>query len=113
MNEVKTLNEIRKIGIEALVKALGPVEMVRFIQSFDLGKGDYTKERSKWLDQTIEEITRDIKEKINEKQNNWNCQEKDEYTTIIKVTGLRTSFLPATKWDIAQGLKSLKWNSKL
>ena len=63
MNEVKTLNEIRKIGIEALVKALGPVEMVRFIQSFDLGKGDYTKERSKWLDQTIEEITRNIKEK--------------------------------------------------
>jgi len=63
MNEIKTLNEIRKIGIEALAKALGPVEMVRFIQSFDLGRGDYTKERSQWLNQSVEEIIREIKEK--------------------------------------------------
>jgi len=63
MNEVKALSEIRKIGIEALTKALGPVEMVKFIQSFDLGRGDYTKERSQWLNQSIEEIIREIKEK--------------------------------------------------
>jgi len=63
MNEVKALSEIRKIGIEALAKALGPVEMVKFIQSFDLGRGDYTKERSQWLNQSIEEIIREIKEK--------------------------------------------------
>jgi len=63
MSEIKTLNEIRKIGIEALAKALGPVEMVRFIQSFDLGRGDYTKERSQWLNQSVEEIIREIKEK--------------------------------------------------
>jgi len=63
MSEIKTLNEIRKIGIEALAKALGPVEMVRFIQSFDLGRGDYTKERSQWLNQSVEEVIREIKEK--------------------------------------------------
>ena len=63
MNKIKTLNEIRKIGIEALAKALGPVEMVRFIQSFDLGRGDYTKERSQWLNQSVEDIIREIKEK--------------------------------------------------
>jgi len=63
MNEAKALSEIRKIGIEALAKALGPVEMVKFIQSFDLGRGDYTKERSQWLNQSIEEIIREIKEK--------------------------------------------------
>ena len=57
----KTLNEIRKIGINALAKALGPIGMVRFIQSFDLGGGDYTKERLQWLDQSIDEIVDEIK----------------------------------------------------
>ena len=63
MNEAKTLNEIRKIGIEALAKALGPIGMVRFIQSFDLGRGDYTRERLRWLDQSIDEIADEIKRK--------------------------------------------------
>jgi len=63
VNEAKTLNEIRKIGIEALAKALGPIGMVRFIQSFDLGSGDYTKERLQWLDQSIDEIVDEIKRK--------------------------------------------------
>ena len=63
MNETKTLNEIRKIGIDALAKALGPIGMVRFIQSFDLGSGDYTKERSQWLDQSIDEIVKEIEKK--------------------------------------------------
>jgi len=61
VNEAKTISEIRKIGIEALAKALGPIGMVRFIQSFDLGKGDYTKERSQWLDQSVDEIVDEIK----------------------------------------------------
>jgi len=63
MSEAKTLNEIRKIGIEALAKALGPIGMVRFIQSFDLGSGDYTKERLQWLGQSIDEIVREIEKK--------------------------------------------------
>jgi GMP synthase PP-ATPase subunit len=66
MNEAKTLNEIRKIGIIALAKALGPIGMVRFIQSFDLGSGDYTKERYQWLDQSIDEIIEEIKRKRHE-----------------------------------------------
>ena len=44
-----------------LAKALGPTGMVRFIQSFDLGNGDYTKERSQWLDQSVDEIVGEIK----------------------------------------------------
>lgn len=63
MNKAQTLNEIRKIGIEALVRSLGPIGMVRFIQSFDLGSGDYTKERLQWIDQSIEEIVSEIKTK--------------------------------------------------
>ena len=41
--------------------ALGPVGMVRFIQSFELGSGDYTRERSRWLDQSTEEIVAEIR----------------------------------------------------
>lgn len=42
-----TTNEIRKEGICALSKALGSVDMARFIQSYKSGSGDYTKERHK------------------------------------------------------------------
>ena len=49
--------EIRRKGLEALAEALGPVGMIRFLQQFDLGTGDYTKDRAKWLDDlTIDEI---------------------------------------------------------
>lgn len=40
---------VRKLGLEALAKALGPVGMVRFLQQFETGAGDYTKEREEWL----------------------------------------------------------------
>jgi len=63
MSSAKTLNEIRREGIEALVKALGPINMVRFLQSFDTGSGDYTKERREWLNKSVEDIVREIKEK--------------------------------------------------
>lgn len=37
--------EIRMVGMQALREALGPVGMVRFMQQYDLGYGDYTKEK--------------------------------------------------------------------
>ena len=40
---------LRKLGLEALTKALGPVGMARFLQQFETGMGDYTKERALWL----------------------------------------------------------------
>jgi hypothetical protein len=64
--DVKSINEIRKIGIDALADALGPVDMTRFLQSFDMGSGDYTKERAKWLDQSLEEIMAEIKKRRKE-----------------------------------------------
>jgi len=48
--EAKTLNEIHKQGIDALVKVLVPVDAVRFLQIYDQGSGDYTKERKQWLE---------------------------------------------------------------
>ena len=63
MSEAKTINELRKIGIDVLAKSLGPTGMLRFIQSFDLGRGDYTKERLQWLDQNINDIVEEIRRK--------------------------------------------------
>jgi hypothetical protein len=61
-------NRIRKLGLEALAKALGPVGMVRFLQQFETGAGDYTKERTLWLkDINIKSIAKEIKEKRKKK----------------------------------------------
>lgn len=61
--KAKTISEIRREGLEVLAKNLGPIGMVRFVQSFDLGRGDYTKERSQWLSESLDEIFKEIKEK--------------------------------------------------
>jgi hypothetical protein len=47
--EAKTLEEIRQSGLEALARELGPVGMVRFLQQFETGRGDYSVERHRWL----------------------------------------------------------------
>ncbi len=55
-------DEIRIAGLNALERELGPVGMARFLQQYELGKGDYTKERKNLLekypevDKIIEEI---------------------------------------------------------
>ena len=52
-----TPEDIRYKGLKALADSLGPVGMVQFLQQFDYGKGDYVKERKKWLkDYNIDEI---------------------------------------------------------
>ncbi|HEX7628457.1 MAG TPA: hypothetical protein VF354_06025 [Candidatus Methanoperedens sp.] len=61
--KAKTINEIRKDGLEILAKSLGPIGMVRFIQSFDLGRGDYTKKRSQCISENLDDIFKDIKKK--------------------------------------------------
>ena len=53
---VNSLIEIRKIGLQALREALGPVGMVRFIQQYENGCGDYTKEKYRQSDLTVEEV---------------------------------------------------------
>jgi len=58
-----TLAELRRAGIDALAKALGPVGMARFLQQFDPGRGDYTAERRHILgnpsvDAVMDEIER-------------------------------------------------------
>ncbi|MFA5268055.1 MAG: hypothetical protein WC379_08780 [Methanoregula sp.] len=53
---MKTISEVRKEGIQALTKTLGPVDMARFIQSFETGSGDYTKERHEWLPDNLDDV---------------------------------------------------------
>ena len=60
---VNNLIEIRKIGLQALKEALGPVGMVRFIQQYENGYGDYTKEKYQQPNLTIEEIDTILKNK--------------------------------------------------
>lgn len=53
--------ELRHAGIEALVKALGPVGMARFFQQFDLGHGDYTADRDRILgNPTVDELVDEL-----------------------------------------------------
>lgn len=56
-----TPEEIRKVGLEALVRDLGPAGMLRFIQQFESGKGDYTAERANWLPSDLEKAMDEIR----------------------------------------------------
>ena len=46
-----TLVQIRNAGLQALARELGPVGMVRFLQQYETGKGDYSRDRHAWLDE--------------------------------------------------------------
>jgi hypothetical protein len=54
-----TGEQIRKRGLAALRRELGRAGLVRFLQHFDAGKGDYTHERPKLLaDLTMAQLRR-------------------------------------------------------
>ena len=56
-----TLNEIRTIGLEALLRELGPAGTIRFIQQYEAGRGNYTRDRRKWLPKnSVREIGKQI-----------------------------------------------------
>jgi len=58
-----TLEEIRVVGLKAIANELGPVGLVRFLQIFETGKGDYSTERHEWVDRLSgEEIDQAIHE---------------------------------------------------
>ncbi|GAP99417.1 hypothetical protein [Leptolyngbya sp. NIES-2104] len=61
-NELTPL-QIRQKGLEALKDALGYVGMVRFLQQFDGGSGDYTRDRDQWLkDVTVADVMQQIRQ---------------------------------------------------
>ncbi|MBD1846351.1 hypothetical protein H6F89_23600 [Cyanobacteria bacterium FACHB-63] len=55
--------QLRRKGLEALRETLGVVGMVRFLQQFDQGSGDYTHDRDQLLeDVTIEDVMEQIRQ---------------------------------------------------
>ena len=61
MSTMKAINlnnimQIRTIGFEALREALGTVGTVRFLQQYDLGYGDYTKEKYEMEEEKEEDV---------------------------------------------------------
>ncbi len=44
-----SLEAIRKAGLNALASELGPVGMIRFLQQYETGHGDYSVDRYIWL----------------------------------------------------------------
>lgn len=61
--QTMTLEQIRLAGLEALARDLGPTGMVRFLQQFETGQGDYTADRHRWLeDLDVKTVVKKIKQ---------------------------------------------------
>ena len=58
---------VKEIGLQALKEALGAVGATKFIQQFEDGQGDYTKEKYTYPDYTLEELDLML------------CEEKSKY----------------------------------
>lgn len=59
--ESLSLYEIRTIGFEALLRELGPAGAIRFIQQYETGSGNYTRDRRKILPKkSVREIGKEI-----------------------------------------------------
>ena len=60
----KSDHQIRLLGIEAIKKELGVSGLIRFMQQFETGSGDYSKERHEWQDNyNVESLIKAIKKK--------------------------------------------------
>jgi hypothetical protein len=62
--QLMTPQQIRVAGLAALTRELGVVGMIRFMQQFETGQGDYSSDRHQWLDQyTVDDIAKMVREK--------------------------------------------------
>lgn len=61
MAKIKTINQIRDEGFTALIKALGPDDAIRFINSYDQGSGNYTEEKYQRADEDFDTVVARIK----------------------------------------------------
>jgi len=57
------------MGLAALKRELGIAGMIRFLQQFDRGSGDWTTERTAWANRTtMNEIRRAASKKLSHKR---------------------------------------------
>jgi hypothetical protein len=47
--QTMTAHQIYEQGIEVLGSKLGPVGLIRFLQQYETGKGNYSVDRHQWL----------------------------------------------------------------
>lgn len=60
--ETMTAEQIRLRGLEVLARELGPAGLIRFLQQFETGYGDYSKERHDLLaGHTVDDVIDEIK----------------------------------------------------
>lgn len=84
-----TQAQLQQMGLEALAKSLGPVGMLRFIQQFEKGSGDYTRDRDKILgNSTLDEIIAEIKERRKEQAESSDALPKYTSMKMIDVSKL-------------------------
>ena len=68
--QMMTLDQIRKIGMDALNQYLGLVGTIKFLQQNEIGWGDYTKDREEWLgDPDLKELFNAVKTSEQDKVN--------------------------------------------
>lgn len=61
--QTRSLHEISRDAHAALVRELGIVDAIRFLNQYTTGRGDYTAERHEWLgDESLEELFKQIEE---------------------------------------------------
>lgn len=56
----RTLHQIQQEGLEVLVEKLGPDDAIRFLQIYETGSGDWTKDRKKILEKDPDTIIKSI-----------------------------------------------------
>ena len=56
----RTLHQIQQEGLDVLVKKLGPDDAIRFLQIYETGSGDWTKDRKKILEKDPDRIIKSI-----------------------------------------------------
>lgn len=61
---MRPLAEVTEQATAILIREMGVVDALRFLSQIRAGSGDYTKERSRWLDNlSLDQIASDIKAK--------------------------------------------------
>ena len=64
MSKSMSIPEVRREGFRALLDRLGPADALRFLQQFDAGHGDYTRERDGNLKGlALEDLVEEIKQR--------------------------------------------------
>ncbi len=61
MKPITNPTELRRVGLETLIREMGYVNAMRFMLQYETGHGDYTRERDQLLpDWSLDEMIREV-----------------------------------------------------